>query len=369
MDKNIRSQFPVTRSYIYLDTAYMSPAPLAVLEASNAFLKKRSLGETGRIDNWIAEMEQVSQKFAGLINAHPDEVTLTTNTTEGTNIVANMLDLSAGDTIVWDDLEYNSNKLVWLYQEKNKGAKNIILKSYEGAVDLNAYRKAITENTKVISISLVAHNNGFRYDLKELAEIAHAKGAYLHVDASQAIGSIKVDVQESNIDFLTCGAYKWLLGPNGLAFFYIRKDLIEKFFPLYQGWMQVKDWSGDPASPSARLFNTARKFMTATLHFQGFYEMKAALKMIEEISILKIEEQNLKLSHLLWEGVASRGYKLFTPPDTRSSIVSFFSDRAEEIEKTFQQNRIIITRRENLIRISPHFFNTEEEINQVIDLL
>ena len=369
MEKNIRSLFPVTRTSIYLDTAYMSPAPVSVLEASNAFLKKRSLGDTGRIDNWIAEMDQVALKFANLINAHPDEIALTTNTTEGTNIVANMLNLTTSDTIVWDELEYNSNKLVWLNQEKTRGAKNIIIKSLDGTVKLEDYFKAVTKNTRVISISLIAHNNGFRYDLKKLADLAHANGAYLHVDASQAVGAVKVDVKETDIDFLTCGAYKWLLGPNGLAFFYIRKDLIEKFNPVYQGWMQVEKWSDDPASPSAGLFHSARKFMTATQHFQGFYEMNEALKLIENIGILEIEEQNLKLSRILWEGINQLGYQLLTPPDTQSSIVAFTTKQAAEIENVFKKNRIIVTQRENLVRISPHFFNTEDEIKKVIDLL
>ena len=117
--------------------------------------------------------------------------------------MANMLDLSPADTIVWDELEYNSNKLVWLYQEKSRGAKNIIVKCQDGAVKLDGglFQSSLPKNTRVISISLIAHNNGFRYDLKKLADLAHANGAYLHVDASQAVGAVKVDVKETDIDF------------------------------------------------------------------------------------------------------------------------------------------------------------------------
>ena len=128
--------------------------------------------------------------------------------------------------------------------------------------------------------------------------------------------------------------------------------------------MQVEKWSDNPASPSAGLFHNARKFMTATQHFQGFYEMNEALKLIEDIGIMEIEEQNLKLSRMLWEGINNLDYQLLTPPGTQSSIVAFTTKKAAELKELFKENRIIVTQRENLVRISPHFFNTEDEIKK-----
>ena len=208
MDEGIRSDFPVTKQVIYLDTAYDGPYPLPVLEAGRESLDRRARGIGGRVQDWLHVLGQAKDDLAGMIGAKPDEVAITTNTTQGTNIVATSLRFEPGDNVVWDDLSYPSNAVVWRSLESSRGVENRVLKNVGGAVSLAEYEKAVDGRTRIISVSQVSHRNGFVYDVKGLADLAHAHGAYLHVDGIQAVGAIAVDVKSAGIDFYTSGVYK-----------------------------------------------------------------------------------------------------------------------------------------------------------------
>jgi cysteine desulfurase/selenocysteine lyase len=369
MDKEVRSDFPVTRELTYLDTAYYGPYPLPVLQAGKDFLDRRSRGVAGRVREWLEVRDQVRATLAQLINAKPSEVAITTNTTEGTNIVATSLSLGRGDNVVWHDLDYPSNAAVWLNQERASGVENRVVKSKGGIPHLADFESAVDNRTKVISISYVSYRNGYMYDVEGLADLAHAHGAYLHVDAIQAIGAIRVDVKNAGIDFLTCGTYKWLLGPIGLAFFYVREELLPDLEPVFGGELQVKTWAGDSPLYPSELYRNARKFESATVHFQGVYELRAALDYINRIGMDKVEEQVLRLSSKVWKGLKDLGSELFTPPETRSGIVTCIVNDGQKTAQLLADNRIVVTVRGNEMRISPHFFNTEEEVDRLLGIM
>lgn len=327
MNPEVRSDFPVTDQLIYLDTAYDGPCPLPVLRAGMGFLDRRSRGVAGRVEDWLRVCDEVRVPIAELINAKPSEVAITTNTTEGTNIVATSLGWNAEDSVLWDDLDYPSNAVVWLSLCRTKGIENRIVRSSQGRVDLADFERTIDPSTRIISVSQVSHQNGYVHDLKGLADLAHAQGAYLHVDAIQAVGAIRVDVKETGSDFLTCGTYKWLLGPMGLGFLYVREELLPELDPVFAGWRQVKRWADDPPIRPAELHESARKFEVASVHFQGLYELKAALEYIHGIGMDRIEEQVLWLSSRVWRGLSRQGFRLTTPPQTSSGIVSLLPMR------------------------------------------
>ena len=288
MDEGIRSDFPVTKQVIYLDTAYDGPYPLPVLEAGREFLERRARGAGGRVQDWLQVLEQAKVLLADLINARPGELAITTNTTQGTNIVATSLRFEPGDNVVWDDLSYPSNAVVWRSLESSRGVENRVLKNVGGAVSLAEYEKAVDGRTRIISVSQVSHRNGFVYDVKGLADLAHAHGAYLHVDGIQAVGAIAVDVKSAGIDFYTSGVYKWLLGPMGLAFFYVREELLPELEPVFRGFLQVEKWADDAHLLPQAFYETARKFETATVHFQGAFELKAALDYLNGVGMDRI---------------------------------------------------------------------------------
>ena len=203
-----------------------------------------------------------------------------------------------------------------------------------------------------------------------LADLAHAHGAYLHVDGIQAVGAIGVDVKSSGIDFYTSGVYKWLLGPMGLAFFYVREELLPQLEPVFRGFLQVKKYGDDAHLLPVEFYETARKFETATVHFQGAFELKAALDYLNGVGMDRIEEQVLRLSSRVWQGMKDLGLELFTPPGPRSGIVTCVVDDGPAVGRLLKEKGIVASINVGKeLRISPHFFNTEEEIDQLLSVL
>lgn len=370
MNLTIRSAFPVLEELIYLDTAFRGLCPRPVMEAARQFLERRTQGTAGRDKDWEDIMERVRRSVADFVNARAEEIAFTTNTTDGTNIVAEALGVQSGENIVWDDLAHPSNKLVWLHQQAKNGVENRVVTSKAGAVEFSEFERLVDDQTRVVSVSYVAHSNGWRQDVKRLADLAHAHGAYLHVDAIQAIGCLQVDVKESNIDFLACGGYKWLMGPVGLAFLYVREELLDRLAPPRQGWMQLRSWeSWRDYSQPPKIHLSARKFETGTLHTQGLFELEEALSFLNGIGMEQVEATVLRLSSMLWQGMADSGMNLITPPGTRSGIVACKIDHEEQVAEALRANHIAATVRQGTVRLAPHFFNTQAEIEQVLDVI
>jgi cysteine desulfurase/selenocysteine lyase len=370
MDVEIRADFPVTRERVYLDTAYDGPYPLPVLKAGEAFLERRGKGLAGRVDDWTLVGDEVKTLLGRLLNAKPPEIAITTSTTEGTNIVATSLGLGPGDSVVWDDLDFPSNAAVWFNLERTAGIENRIVRSAEGRVDPADFERMMDTSTRLVTVSHVSHTNGYVHDLRALAELTHVHGAYLHVDAIQAVGAIGVDVREAGVDFLTAGTYKWLLGPMGLAFLYIREELIPKLQPAYAGWRGVRAWADDLPVRPPEVHEDARKFEVASVHFQGLYELKAALEYIHRIGMDRIEPQVLRLSSRLWSGLHNLGFELKTPSEPSSGIVTCILRDVEETAQALRDANIVATfRAGNQLRVSPHFFNTSDEVDYLLDLL
>jgi cysteine desulfurase/selenocysteine lyase len=370
MNARIRSDFPVTAERIYLDTAYDGPCPVPVVQAGEDFLERRGKGLAGRVVDWTAIGDEVKALLGRLLNANPQEIALTTNTTEGTNIIANSLDLRPGDSIVWDDLDFPSNAAVWFEQARRRGIENRIVRSVGGSVRLADFEPLIDSSTRLVAVSHVSHTNGYVHDLEALAELAHAHGAYLHVDGIQSVGAIKVDVRKAGIDFLTAGTYKWLLGPIGVGFLYVREELIPTLEPVYAGWRQVKAWPEDLPVRPPLLHADARRFEVATMHFQGLYEVRAALEYIHRIGMDRIEAQVLRLSSRVWNGLERLGFHLNTPPNTSSGIVTCVLSDVERTAQALKDGNIVVTfRAADQLRVSPHFFNTEDEVDGLLEVL
>ncbi|MBI9046206.1 MAG: aminotransferase class V-fold PLP-dependent enzyme [Anaerolineaceae bacterium] len=285
MNKKIRNDFPVTENCIYLDTANVSPQPIPVRQAGIDFLMRRSLGKAGKVPIWLIKMEEVKRKLAQLLNVNPQTLAFTNNTSAGTNIVSQMLGLKRGDNVIWEDSDFPANKLIWLKQAERLGFQNRVVHNLCAEVHLEDIEAKIDENTRLISVSTVNHASGFRHDIKALCEMAHVHNVLVHVDAIQAVGSFEVDVLDEDPDFLTCGLYKWLLGPEGLAFFYVKESLLDQYEPNQFGWMQVEGFEGNALGEGEVFYRSARKFQTSTLHFQGLYELEAALDYIQMIGI------------------------------------------------------------------------------------
>jgi len=289
----------------------------------------------------------------------------------GLNIAANVIRYPPGSKIVTTNLEYPSVVYPWL--RKRLGVKVHYVKNVNGTILPEDVEKAVDDKTVAVAVSHVEYANGFRHDLRTLSEIAHEHGAYLIVDAIQSAGAIQIDVERDNVDFLASSCYKWLLSPPGAGYFYVRKNLIEELEPPFVGWASVKDEVFETLDfwdiRSLRLSETASRFEVGSPSFISLVGAAEALKMLLSFGIKNVESRILRLTGYLIDTVKDLGLKLQTPEETqcRSGIVNFKIDNPQKVAEKLKNKGKIVSARAHGIRISPHFYNTEEEIDEIME--
>ncbi|MEM3755302.1 MAG: aminotransferase class V-fold PLP-dependent enzyme [Candidatus Bathyarchaeia archaeon] len=269
-----------------------------------------------------------------------------------------------GDRVIITDMEFPTNFYPWIRLRK-KGVKVSIIKhKLNGTIDLADIEKAIDEKTVALAISHVQYGNGFKIDLKELNRII-SKNCLLFVDAIQSLGAIKVDSRL--VSSLAAGSHKWLLAPFGTGILYVSKKL--DLTPAFVGWFSVKN----PYLFSLKLeyASNARKFEYGSHNFSGIFGLKAALELILKVGISNIEKRILQLSNLTIEEVEKLGLKIQTPKDIkkRAGIVNIIVKNPNKVVKKLLKSRIIVSLRAGGIRVSPHFYNNEEDIYKFVQAL
>ena len=363
----IREQFPVTKNKVFLNHAAQSPLPKPVADAVRKFAEDFSNFGTTSIE-WN---DGGKPFFAKLIGAKPEEIAFVENTSTGLNIAANVLHYPPGSKIVTTDLEYPSVVYPWL--RKNLGVKVHYVKNVDGKILLEDVEKAVDDKTVAVALSHVEYVNGFRHDLRALSEIAHKHGAYLIVDAIQSAGAMQIDVKRDDVDFLATACYKWLLSPPGAGYLYVKDELIEKFEPPFVGWASVKPEVFETIDFwdiwSLKLSETASRFEVGSPSFISLAGATEALKMLLNIGIENVERKIAKLTDHLIEAVKNLGLELQTPEESqcRSGIVNFKIGKPQEVAKMLSRKEIVISARANGLRVSPHFYNTEAEIDKLIE--
>jgi len=364
--EKIREQFPITKNKIFLNHAAHSPLPKPVADAVHKCVEESS-------NYWVTSPEWNDYGkpfFAKLIGAKPEEIALIENTSVGLNIAANVLHYPLGSKVVTTDLEYPSVVYPWL--RKRLGVKVHYVKNIDGKILLDDVEKAVDDKTVAVAISHVEYVNGFRHDLRAISEIAHEHGAYLIVDAIQSAGAIPIDIKRDDVDFLTTACYKWLLSPTGADYLYVKEELIEKFEPPFVGWASVKQEIFETIDFwdiwSLRLSGTASRFEVGSPSFTSLVGAREALKILLSFGIENIEKRVLKLTNHLIECTKDQKLELQTPeePIYRSGIVNFKIDKAQEVAEKLNQKGIIVSARTHGLRVSPHFYNTEEEIDKMM---
>lgn len=361
----LRQNFPVTKYKIYLNHAGHSPLAKLVRDAMQKLVQDFS--EYGD----ALEYDDGKTSFAKLVNASPDEIAHVQNTSTGLNIIANMLDYPEGANIVTTDLEYPS--VVYPWKKKKLGVKVRYVKNKAGKILLKDLERAVDDKTVAVAISHVEYMNGFKFDLKAVSEIAHEHGAYFVVDAIQSLGAFPVDVKQDDVDFLTAGSYKWMLGPLGIGYLYVRKELVTQFEPPFIGWASVKPEVFETINfweiNTLKLSENATRFEIGTSSFVSAAGAAAALKLILGVGVKSIQKRILKLTDHLIEKIERKGLKLQTPlePEHRSGIVNFLIDDAQERVRRLAKKNLVVSARSYGIRVSPHFYNTEEEIDKLVE--
>src|SRR5262245_50985464 len=225
----VRADFPLVTTRTFLNGAYITPSPTPAIAAARAFVESRA--RPMLVGDLLRKTGEVRGQFARLVHADPQEIGFVYATTEGENIVANSVPMSPGDNVVIDDLCYDGALVVHRELERRRGIELRIVSHRNGAVSPADIAARVDGRTRLVSVSWVSHRNGWRHDLKAVADIAHSHGALLHTDAIQGIGTIELEVRAADVDFLCAGTYKGMLAGFGIAPFYVKKELLGRLVP------------------------------------------------------------------------------------------------------------------------------------------
>lgn len=362
----VRKDFPALQDYTFLNTAYIGLIPRPVVEAAHDWIEARAR-HAYSVGQMEAKKHEVRKLFAEMAGASEDEIGFLFSTTEGENIVVNSLDFKPGDNVVFDDLVYESTPVIYRKLQKTRGVEMRIVKNRGGAGTVEDFSKLVDKRTRIVSVAWVSNTSGHRHDVKGLADLAHAHGAYLYADAAQFIGTAPVNVSELGVDFFATGTYKWLLAGFGVAPFFVRQELLERIDSPNVGWMVAKQLPHYDYQP----YRNARKFEYSSPTYSEFYELSAALSYLKSVGLDRIETQSLALVQQLRKGLVDRGFQLFTPEGNRSPIVSFFVKKTRaEAQAILEAERIKVSVQETepivRVRVSPAFFNNAADVNRFL---
>jgi len=368
-----RHLFPITREMVHLNHAGVSPVSTRVVEAMTEFLDLSARTGTLHYDEMEARAERAREKFARLVNAATDEIAFIKNTSEGLARVANGIAWREGDQIVTTNLEYPSNVYPW-WHLASRGVKTLMVAHRDGRLRMEDLDAALAPPTRLLAISSVEFGNGFRNDLETLGRMCRERGVWFCVDAIQSLGVLPLDVQRCGIDFLAADAHKWLLCVEGIGGFFVSRRLIREIDPVNVGWKSVVNRS-DYFTYDLRFPDSALKFEEGSLNLCSLWGLDAALELILDVGVPAIERRVTHLLDRLVEGLAVRGYPVSSSlePAERSGILTFRpraqGEDAKPLVRRLREAGFITVERAGSVRVSPHFYNNEEEIDRFLNTL
>lgn len=364
--------FPVTRDHVYLNHAAVGPMPDPVTRAAGHYLHEISFRGDDHWEETGVLGESLRQKLAGMLGVNSEETAFVRNVTEGLNILATGLDWQPGENVLLPAIEFPANVYPWLNLEK-RGVAVRFVPIRDGRIDPADVADLMDRRTRVLSISSVQFLNGHNADLDALGSLCADRNIIFCVDAIQHLGAMPLNPTEHHIDFLAGGAHKWFMAGEGLGFIFCRRDLADRLEPAYRGWMGVRHWEDflnyDQANRPA-----SQKFETGSLSALGIHTLNASIDFLSRWGWDAIGQRIEKLTGRITEHAREREYILVTPSGTHSGIVSFkIPGRA--VQKTVDalaDRGFNVSARNGVIRVSPHFYNTIDEIDDLfgqLDLL
>ncbi len=365
-----RKEFPHTsRGLIYLNHAAVSPMSQRVRQAISRLMDARQFEN---IEYWPQAMEEknlLKEDIAKLLNLTSQRIAIVPNTSTGLNILAQGINWQAGDHILLNNFEFPANVYPFLNLER-KGVVVDFIPHRNGRILLEDLAQAITPRTRLIAISFVEFLNGFKNDLYAIGELCRQHNLWLAVDGIQGIGVQTLDITRAGIDFLSVGGQKWLMWPLGTAFIWISERLFPHLQPPFLGWLSVED-SWNFFDYHMTLLPDAGRFEPGTHNLIGIVGARAALTFFLELSINTIEQHLFTLTDYLTEGLQELGYTVLSDRSHphKSQIVTFAAKNGEALWHYLIKRGIRVSLREGNIRVSPHFYNTLEEIDQLLKAL
>lgn len=367
-----RRLYPLAERYAYFNHAGISPLSTRVVAAMNAFNERTAQQPFTEIfEDMTATLLDLRARLATLIGARShDEIALMPNTATGINTAALSLPLRSGDNVLMLEGDYPANIYPWMNLAR-RGVLTKLVPTVNGGLDLDVLVSRIDSRTRVIALSTVVFATGFRNDIEAVGKICKERGIFFCVDGIQSLGALPLDVQAANIDFLAAGSQKWLMGPHGAGFLYVRRELLDELVPgPYVGASSVVDYVNF-LDYNFTLQPTAERFHIGTPGLPSLIGLHASVSLIQEVGIDAIAEWVLALAGTAIGDALERGFGVGadTAPEHRSGIVIVEVDDAQAAVARLAQAGIICMQRGRGIRIAPHFYNTEEEVLRVGEVL
>lgn len=371
-------EFPILRRWRFFNHAAVTAITHRVAQAMRQYVAEAENSAYIGAE-WYPRIESLRESVARLINAHRDEIAFVKNTGEGLSIVANGIDWISGDRIVTTNVEYPSNIYPWMEVCRRYGAELVLVKEETGAQGCRhvpidkILHEADHPRTRLVTLSHVEFASGQRHDLAAIGKFCRERGKLLCIDGIQSVGAVPVDVEAMNIDYLSADGHKWLLSPEAAGIFYCRRDLLARTRPLTIGWMNTVN-AMDFGTYDYTLKPDARRFECGSHNVCGLLGLKAAVEMFLEIGIDAVADRLRLLGDRLAAGLRDRGYTLLSPRDSGawSGIISFTAPHldGEQLVKTLRnQHQTEISLRVGRLRCSPHFYNTEQQVDELLELL
>jgi selenocysteine lyase/cysteine desulfurase len=364
--RQIRSRFNIFKHKIYLNSCSQGPLSDVVQAGLEDFVA--SWHEQGSPwELWVNRYEAARSAFAKFINASPDEVAIVTSVSAGINGVASSLNFQERKKIVMGEFEFPTMGHVWLGQ-RVRGAEVQFVEAEGNFIPAANYEKMVDRNTCLVPLTHVCFKNGFRSDVTAITQLAHRSGALVMLDDYQDCGTRPVDVKAMDLDFFVTGTLKYLLGPPGLAFMYVRKELISSLAPTVTGWFG----QADPFAYDPKLFAlspTSRRFESGSPSVPNVYAAVPGFQLLQEIGMENVAGHVKKLAQSLLRCARDLGIRAKTPADSAGPLIVLqCKDSALLVQKLAQSN-IVASNRHDGLRISFHVYNTVDDLKAVAEVL
>ncbi len=363
----LRERFPIFQKKSYLNSCSQGALSIDGQLAYAHYL--RDWEEQGSPwELWVEKLEATRQAFAGLINAESDAVAVTGSVSHGVSALASALDFGGQrNKIVVSDFEFPTMGQIW-HAQTPRGAKIVQVPAAGNSIPLARFADAIDDATLLVSITHVCYRNGVMLDVPAIVELAHRKGALVLLDAYQTLGTMPIDVKALNVDFLVGGTLKYLLASSGQAYLYVRKELLPTLQPTAAGWFSqanifAMDHTAHTPAP------TARKFEAGSPPVPNLYATLAGIRLVQSIGLARIQQEVRELTGAIKEGAMRRGWNLVSPvdPQKHGALITLRSHKVDLLVRWLADEGIIVSSRDNNLRISPHFYNNQQDVDRLID--
>jgi len=365
-----RTLFPSCERYLYLNHAGVAPTSTRVKAAALSWIEDLLQYGIAHEDQWEKQAERIRAQAARLIGAEAEQIAFVRNTSHGLGLVAEGIDWQPGDEVaLCSEVEYPSNIYPWQHLRH----RGVVLRDFpatRGGVEPDALRAVLCDKTRLVTVSSVQYASGHRTDLEAIGALCREHDALLCVDGIQSVGAAEIDVAAAGISFLAADSHKWMLGLGGSGFLYVAPEALAQLRPVLVGWKSTTEaWNFDRAHFELR--KDAAKLEEGSPAYTGIYGLGAAIDLLLEVGLDRIAGRIEALLDRLEVGLLELGCQVSPPAGARAGILTFLppSGDAQTLVDRLQARQVQLSCRRERIRISPHFYSSDEEIERFIALV